>query len=188
MTVSSALRTAAFWILACITILSAFSENGLVTNLAAILTQRGLTTQTAALALSVRGGSGIIGRLFVGILIDRLSPQRIQTFVLILSAAGTLVLALRRLTRYGSYWRRDPWRWPGQRGGCGIVPARPLLRTPPFLGTVRLNVDRLCDRRRNRTSLDRTFVRPRRLLSTAIHCVSGVCRARRGGVEPVAET
>jgi predicted MFS family arabinose efflux permease len=93
MTVSSALRTAAFWILACITTLSAFNENGLVTNLAAILTQHGVTTQTAALALSVRGGAGILGRLFVGILIDRFSPQRIQTFVLILAAAGTLVLA-----------------------------------------------------------------------------------------------
>ena len=30
---AAALRTTAFWILACITILSAFSENGLVTNL-----------------------------------------------------------------------------------------------------------------------------------------------------------
>ena len=34
MTVAAVLRTAAFWILAFITILSAFSENGLVTNLA----------------------------------------------------------------------------------------------------------------------------------------------------------
>jgi predicted MFS family arabinose efflux permease len=93
MTVAAAIRSAPFWILACIIMLSAFSENGLVTNLAAILTEHRVSAASAALALSVRGGSGIIGRLCVGFLIDRLSPQRIQTFVLLLSAVGTLILA-----------------------------------------------------------------------------------------------
>lgn len=92
-TVAGALRSAAFWILAGIIMLSAFSENGLVTNLAAILTEHRITAESAALALSVRGGAGIIGRLCVGFLIDRFSPQRIQTFILLLSAAGTLILA-----------------------------------------------------------------------------------------------
>jgi predicted MFS family arabinose efflux permease len=93
MTVAAALRSAPFWILAFIIMLSAFSENGLVTNLAAILTEHGVVAQTAAFALSVRGGAGIIGRLCVGFLIDRFSPQRIQTFVLLLSAVGALMLA-----------------------------------------------------------------------------------------------
>ena len=53
-TVGAALRSLAFWVLAAITVLSAFSENGLVTNLAAILTEHGVSTQSAALALSVR--------------------------------------------------------------------------------------------------------------------------------------
>ena len=91
--VSSAFASAAFWILCGITVLSAFSENGLVTNLAAILTEHGVTAGSAALALSVRGGAGILGRLGVGFLIDRFSPQRIQTAILLLAAAGTLVLA-----------------------------------------------------------------------------------------------
>jgi predicted MFS family arabinose efflux permease len=93
MTVGAALRTSSFWIMACIIMLSAFSENGLVTNMAAILTEHRVTVESAALALSVRGGAGIIGRLCVGFLIDRFSPQRIQTFVLLLSAIGTLILA-----------------------------------------------------------------------------------------------
>jgi predicted MFS family arabinose efflux permease len=93
MTVPAAMRTAAFWILALITILSAFSENGLVTNLAPILTQHGVLATTAALALSVRGGAGIIARLGIGFAIDRISPERIQTFVLAVTAAGTLILA-----------------------------------------------------------------------------------------------
>jgi predicted MFS family arabinose efflux permease len=95
-TVGAALRSAAFWVLAVITILSAFSENGLVTNLAAILTEHGVSGQGAAWALSVRGGSGIVARLLVGLLVDRLSPQRIQTFVLALAATGTMVLAFAR--------------------------------------------------------------------------------------------
>ncbi len=93
MTIKQALQTAAFWILAFITILSAFSENGLVTNLASILTQHGVLVATAALALSVRGGAGIIGRLGIGFAIDRVSPERIQSLVLALAAAGTLILA-----------------------------------------------------------------------------------------------
>jgi predicted MFS family arabinose efflux permease len=92
-TVAAALRSAAFWILAVITIFSAFSENGLVTNLAPILTQHGVLATSAAVALSVRGGAGIIGRLCIGFAIDRVSPQRLQTFVLALAAAGTLILA-----------------------------------------------------------------------------------------------
>jgi predicted MFS family arabinose efflux permease len=93
MTVAAALRTAAFWILAFITIFSAFSENGLVTNLSSILTQHGVLASTAALALSVRGGAGILGRLGVGFAIDRVSPERIQSLVLALSAIGTFILA-----------------------------------------------------------------------------------------------
>jgi len=93
-TVGAALRTMPFWILAFIIMLSAFSENGLVTNMAAILTEHGIVAQSAALALSVRGGAGIIGRLCTGFLIDRFSAQRIQTFILMLSAIGTFILAL----------------------------------------------------------------------------------------------
>ncbi len=91
--VRAAFASAAFWLLCGITVLSAFSENGLVTNLAAILTEHGVTPQGAALALSVRGGAGILGRLGVGFLIDRFSPQRIQTMILVLAALGTLLLA-----------------------------------------------------------------------------------------------
>ena len=92
-TVGAAFASTAFWLLCGVTVLSAFSENGLVTNLAAILTEHGVQPQSAALALSVRGGAGILGRLGVGFLIDRFSPQRIQTMILALAALGTLVLA-----------------------------------------------------------------------------------------------
>jgi predicted MFS family arabinose efflux permease len=98
LTVGAALCKVAFWVMAAITALSAFSENGLVTNMAAILTEHGVSAQSAALALSVRGGSGIIGRLCVGYLIDRFSPQRMQTFILILAALGTFILGFAHST------------------------------------------------------------------------------------------
>ncbi|MFT4113274.1 MFS transporter [Silvibacterium sp.] len=92
-TIGAALRSWPFWILAIIILLSAFSENGLVTNLSAILTEHGIAASAAALALSVRGGAGIVGRLCSGYLLDRFPAQRIQTCILLLSAAGTLILA-----------------------------------------------------------------------------------------------
>ena len=92
-TIAQALASPVFWILAGIILLGAFSENGLVTNLAAILTERGVSARFAALALSARGAAGIIGRLGTGLLIDRFSPQRIQTFILLLSAIGIVLLA-----------------------------------------------------------------------------------------------
>ena len=64
-----------------------------MTNLSSILTQHGVLATTAALALSVRGGAGIIGRLGVGFATDRVSPERIQSLVLVLAAAGTLIFA-----------------------------------------------------------------------------------------------
>ncbi len=92
-TVAQALSSPVFWVLALIILLGAFSENGLVTNLSAILTEHGITPAIAALALSVRGGAGILGRLGTGVLIDRFSPQRIQTFILLVSATGIVLLA-----------------------------------------------------------------------------------------------
>ncbi|HEY0784575.1 MAG TPA: MFS transporter [Acidobacteriaceae bacterium] len=41
----------------------------------------------------MRGGAGIVGRLVTGYLIDRFSAHRMQSLILLLSAAGTLVLA-----------------------------------------------------------------------------------------------
>ncbi len=95
-TVREALASSAFWVLCSIVLLGAFSENALVTNLAALLTEHSVVPWIAALALSVRGGAGIIGRLGTGLLIDRFSPQRIQTAILLLSSAGIVVLAYAR--------------------------------------------------------------------------------------------
>ena len=53
-TVAGALRSTPFWVLAGIIMLSAFSENGLVTNLAAILTDHGVMAKSRACPLRAR--------------------------------------------------------------------------------------------------------------------------------------
>ena len=73
--------------------LGAFTENGILTNLTAILTEYGITAHIAAFAISVRGAAGIFGRLSVGVLLDRFSARRIQTIILLLAAAGVILLA-----------------------------------------------------------------------------------------------
>lgn len=92
-TIPAALASATFWILAAIILLGAFSENALITNLAAMLTEHAITPALAALALSARGGAGIAGRLAVGLFLDRFPAQRIQTVILGISVIGILLLA-----------------------------------------------------------------------------------------------
>jgi cyanate permease len=70
--VGIALRGAIFWILAIIVMLEAFGSNGLLSHLAALLTERGVSGESAALALSVMGATGVLGRLTTGLLVTSL--------------------------------------------------------------------------------------------------------------------
>lgn len=88
----SALRSVIFWILAFMIMLEAFGANGLISHLAALLTERGVSAQSAALALSVMGASGILGRLTTGILLDRYFASYIAPFMLGISGLGILAL------------------------------------------------------------------------------------------------
>ena len=89
----SALRSVIFWILAFMIMLEAFGSNGLISHLAALLTERGVSAQSAALALSVMGASGILGRLTTGVLLDRYFASYIAAFMLGISGLGILALA-----------------------------------------------------------------------------------------------
>ena len=89
----TALRSVIFWILAFMIMLEAFGSNGLISHLAALLTERGVSAQSAALALSVMGASGILGRLTTGVLLDRYFASYIAAFMLGISGLGILALA-----------------------------------------------------------------------------------------------
>jgi MFS family permease len=88
----SALRSSIFWVLAFMIMLEAFGSNGLISHLAAMLTERGVSPQSAALALSVMGATGILGRLTTGLLLDRYFAPYIALLMLGVSGLGILTL------------------------------------------------------------------------------------------------
>lgn len=89
--VGAALRGAIFWILAVMIMLEAFGSNGLLSHLAAMLTERGVSGENAALALSVMGATGILGRLTTGLLLDRFFAPYVATFMLGISSVGIFI-------------------------------------------------------------------------------------------------
>ena len=90
--VGTALRGSVFWILAVIIMLEAFGSNGLLSHLAALLTERGVSGESAALALSVMGATGIVGRLTTGFLLDRYFAPYVSMLMLAVASVGIFTL------------------------------------------------------------------------------------------------
>ncbi|MCC7156003.1 MAG: MFS transporter [Bryobacterales bacterium] len=88
-----ALRTPAFWIVAGTLFFGSVSVNGAITHLSPLLTDRGVTPGTAALCASVLGLASFCGRLLTGLLLDRFFGPRVGFCLLVLTAAGILLLA-----------------------------------------------------------------------------------------------
>jgi MFS family permease len=91
--VTEALRSSIFWILAALIMLEAFGSNGLLSHLAAMLTERGVSGGSAALALSVMGATGIVGRLTAGFLLDRYFAPYVSVLMLGIASFGILALS-----------------------------------------------------------------------------------------------
>jgi MFS family permease len=89
--VGAALRGAIFWVLAVMIMLEAFGSNGLLSHLAAMLTERGVSGADAALALSIMGATGILGRLTTGLLLDRYFAPYVAMFMLGISSVGIFI-------------------------------------------------------------------------------------------------
>ena len=87
------LRSYAFWIIVAVLFVSSISMNGAITQLSALLTDRGITPQDAALCASLLGGSSLIGRIGVGWLLDRFFGARVAFIVSLVTAAGIFLLA-----------------------------------------------------------------------------------------------
>ena len=88
-----ALRGRVVWILFACLLFYSISSNGAVAHLSAILTDHGVKTGAAALALSVMGAAGILGRLVTGHLLDRFFAPRVSLALLLLSSVGLLMIA-----------------------------------------------------------------------------------------------
>ncbi|QMV20382.1 MFS transporter [Granulicella sp. 5B5] len=91
--IGEVLRTRVFWLIAIPVMLSALSLNGAIAHLAALLIGRSVTPASAALALSMLGVSGIVGRLMTGHLLDRMFAPLVSLGVLLIAAMGIVTLA-----------------------------------------------------------------------------------------------
>jgi MFS family permease len=87
------LRSFSFWIIVAVLFVSSISMNGAITHLSALLTDRGITAQEAALCASILGGSSVLGRIGTGWLLDRFFGARVAFVVSLLTAAGIFLLA-----------------------------------------------------------------------------------------------
>lgn len=80
-----------YWLLVCIFVLVGLAMHGAVLHLAAILTDRGITAQRAALAMSLVGAAVLIGRLASGYLMDFIFAPRVA---MLFFGASTLGIAI----------------------------------------------------------------------------------------------
>jgi len=92
MTAGEALRTSTFWLLFAAFFLIGISVVGCLIHLVPMLTDRGISHQTAAFATSVLGGAVIIGRVASGYLLDRLLASFVAVIFFFGAAFGILVL------------------------------------------------------------------------------------------------
>lgn len=84
-------RSRAFLALAAAMALAACATYAAVVNLVPLLTERGISTGTAAVALGLGGAGQVLGRLGYGTLIRR-SPVRARTVLVLMAVAATTAL------------------------------------------------------------------------------------------------
>lgn len=92
-TLRAGLRSPSFWIIMAVLFAASLSQNGAITHLSAMLTDRGVTPASAALAVSVLGAATLAGRLITGWLLDRFFAPYVSFALLAVAAFGTYLLA-----------------------------------------------------------------------------------------------
>jgi predicted MFS family arabinose efflux permease len=85
-------RDRTFWILAISIFLISVALLGVVTNLAPILTDKGMTTRQVAALLSLLGGATWASRLGLGLLLDRIHVRLISVAIFLMVATGTVLV------------------------------------------------------------------------------------------------
>ena len=92
-TVGEGLRDYRFWVLVVVLFCISIAQNGTVTHLSALLTDRGVDPDRAAIAVSTLGGAALFGRLATGWLIDRFFAPYVSFALLVAAALGTFLLS-----------------------------------------------------------------------------------------------
>jgi MFS family permease len=96
------LRSRAFWVIVAVLFLSSISQNGAMTHLSALLTDRGVSAGGAAFAVSLMGAASLLGRIGTGWLLDRFFAPRVSFWLLGFSALGVFLLSGARSLFVGS--------------------------------------------------------------------------------------
>jgi len=91
--VSQGLRSSIFWIIVLVLFCVSLGQNASIAHLAALLTDRGISPASAALAISVLGAATLLGRIVTGWLLDRYFAPRVAFCLLASSAFGVFLLS-----------------------------------------------------------------------------------------------
>lgn len=91
--VTDGLQSRAFWIIVVVLFASSIAQNGAITHMAALLSDRGVPAGDAALAISAMGVASLAGRFATGWLLDRFFAARVAFSLMIVAAGGTFLLS-----------------------------------------------------------------------------------------------
>ncbi|HVB80768.1 MAG TPA: MFS transporter [Candidatus Binataceae bacterium] len=91
--VAEAFRSSEFWIIGTALLLAVVAMNGTIAHVVPLLTDRGMTREVAAMALSVVGLSTIAGRLMSGYLLDHFFGPYVAACFFVVSSFGVFLLA-----------------------------------------------------------------------------------------------
>jgi len=85
-------RAPTFWVMCTALFLVSVSLNGCLIHLVPLLTDRGISAQSAALAASLLGGATLLGRVGTGFLLDRFFATNVAVCFFGVAALGILML------------------------------------------------------------------------------------------------
>jgi predicted MFS family arabinose efflux permease len=99
--VREGLSSQVFWVIVIVLFCGSFSQNGAITHLSAMLTDRGVSPGGAALAASAMGATALVARMATGWLLDRFFAPRVAMILLLIAALGALILSFARTMPMG---------------------------------------------------------------------------------------
>lgn len=91
--IGTAMRSRVFWTLVAVVFAGTIATSGAFVHMVALLADRGVPASAGALAVSALGGASMVGRLITGWLLDRFDARRVSMALLVIAAAGVLLLA-----------------------------------------------------------------------------------------------
>jgi MFS family permease len=94
LSVKEAWHTRTFWVMVCAFFLVSASVQGCLVHITAMLSDRGISAQTAALGSSLVGAAVLIGRVFTGYLLDRVFAPLVAAVFFSAAALGIALLWL----------------------------------------------------------------------------------------------